>query len=347
MSEAKDSKKGGVSKVQDDNEAKAAELNKKMKQKNDDRRGPEWTKLDKDKNGVDKPVIIDTRKDGWTFNGKDNKDKKLIDSTDVGAFHGLGWIATFKAMQFGSPRYMSLYIKRNGDAKAEEQCKKYLEKLSYKDIEFVNIEEVDPYEYVYRMGQGMKTPETIRTEKYANEGVPVTYFESQEPESIPNDIKRDIKKVITKLNAEIRNTKQFNFMNETGVFKPQIDPHEFMMGYRTAKVDETISETTYKFVFKKNDSTFSRMFYSNLKEKLFKYLGIFAQKFGLECGCESTPKAIVIDFIRSDLGNPGYDLDSMIDTEEPTEETPVEVDNKEKASVAPTLDQALEMAKKM
>ena len=117
-----------------------------------------------------------------------------------------------------------------------------------------------------------------------------------------------------------------------------------MMGYKTAKVDETVSETTYKFVFKKNDSTFSRMFYSNLKEKLFKYLGIFAQKFGLECGCESTPTAITIDFIRSDLGNPGYDLDTMVDT---VEEQPVETDNTEEASVAPTLDQALEIAKKM
>ena len=174
----------------------------------------------------------------------------------------------------------------------------------------------------------------------------IPYLESSEPDSIPKDIKRDVKKVITKLNAEIRNTKQFNFMNETGVFKPQIDPHEFIMGYRNAQFNETLSETTYKFVFKKNDSTFSRMFYSNLKEKLFKYLGIFAQKFGLECGCESTPKAIVIDFIRSDIGNPGYDLEGMVDTEEP-EETPVETDNKEEASVAPTLDQALEMAKKM
>ena len=120
-----------------------------------------------------------------------------------------------------------------------------------------------------------------------------------------------------------------------------------MMGYRTAKVDETISETTYKFVFKKNDSTFSRMFYSNLKEKLFKYLGLFAQKFGLECGCECKPTCICIDFMRSDLGNPSYDLDGMIDTEEPIDETPVETDNKEEASVAPTLDQALEMAKDM
>jgi hypothetical protein len=116
------------------------------------------------------------------------------------------------------------------------------------------------------------------------------------------------------------------------------------MGYRTAQFNETLSETTYKFVFKKNDSTFSRMFYSNLKEKLFKYLGIFAQKFGLECGCESTPKAIVIDFIRSDIGNPGYDLDTMVDT---VDEEPIEADNKEEASVAPTLDQALEMAKKI
>jgi hypothetical protein len=48
----------------------------------------------------------------------------------------------------------------------------------------------------------------------------IPYLESKEPDSLPNDIKRDVKKVITKLNAEIRNTKQFNFMNETGVFKP-------------------------------------------------------------------------------------------------------------------------------
>ena len=129
--------------------------------------------------------------------------------------------------------------------------------------------------------------------------------------------------------------------------KPQIDQDEFISGYKTAKVDETLSETTYKFVFKKNDSTFSRMFYSNLKEKLFKYLGLFAQKFGMECGCEVTPTCICIDFMRSDLGNTGYDLDTMIDTKEPVEETPVEVDGKEEASVAPTLDQALEMAKDM
>ena len=73
-----------------------------------------------------------------------------------------------------------------------------------------------------------------------------------------------------------------------------------------------MSETTYKFIFKKDDSTFSRMFYSNLKEKLFKYLGSFAQKFNLECGCEVKPTMICIDFMRSDLGNPTYDLDTMV-----------------------------------
>ena len=309
----------GTTKVQDDNEKKAAELNKKMKQKNDDRRGPEWTKLDKDKNGVDKPVIIDTRKDGWTFDGKDDKDdKKLIDSTDEGSFHGLGWLATFKAMQFGSPRYLTMYIKRNGDAKAEEQCRKYLEKLSYTEIEFVNIDEVDPYEYVYRMGQGMKTPETVRTEKYANEEVPVTYFENSEtkvPESIPGDIKRDVKRVITKLNAEIRGTKQFNFLKECGVEKPQLDHLEFLTHYKTAQVNETLSETTYKFVLKKNDSMMSRMFFSNMKEKLFRYLGTFATKYNMECGCEATPTAVTISFMRSDLGNPGYDLETMVDAD--------------------------------
>ena len=94
-----------------------------------------------------------------------------------------------------------------------------------------------------------------------------------------------------------------------------------------------MSETTYKFIFKKDDSTFSRMFYSNLKEKLFKYLGSFAQKFNLECGCEVKPTMICIDFMRSDLGNPTYDLDTMI----------VEPDKPE----VPTLDQAMEIAKDM
>ena len=315
-----------------------------MKKANDERLGPKEQKLDVDKNGVQTPVIIDTTKEGWdSLNGKEHG--KAIDSTVEGDFHGLGWLVTFKAMQFGSPRYMTMYIKRKGDEKAEKQCEEYLKRLSYSDIEIVKLEEIDPYEYIYRQScSGMKTPEEIQLASVVNKDIP--YLESSEPDSIPKDIKRDIKKVITKLNAEIRNTKQFNFMNETGVFKPQVDPHEFMMGYRTAQFNETLSETTYKFVFKKNDSTFSRMFYSNLKEKLFKYLGIFAQKFGLECGCESTPKAIIIDFIRSDIGGPGYDLEGMVDTEEP-EETPVETDNKEEASVAPTLDQALEMAKDM
>ena len=222
------------SKVQDDNQEKAAELNKKMKQKEDDRRGPKWTKLDKDENGADKPIIIDTTKDGWEKNDK----KKLIDSTNEGDFHGLGWIATFKAMQFGSPRYMSMYIKRNGSKdKKEKQCEDYLKKLSYNDIEFVDIEEVDPYEYVYRSScSGMKTPEEIRMSKHANEGVQVTYLESETkvPESIPGDIKRDIKRVITKLNSEIRGTKQFNFLKECGIEKPQIDHSEFLTCYKTA-----------------------------------------------------------------------------------------------------------------
>lgn len=337
LSEAKESEKKNV---KDDNEEKNKDSKKAgTSEKDDERRGAKDMKLDLDKNGAPKPVIIDTTKEGWdSLNGKEHG--KLVDSTVEGDFHGLGWLVTFKAMQFGSPRYMTMYIKRNGNEKAEKQCEEYLKRLSYSEIEFVKITEIDPYEYMYRQScSGMKTPEEIQQASVVNKDIP--YLESSESDSVPNDIKRDIKKVITKLNAEIRNTKQFNFMNETGVFKPQIDPHEFMMGYRTAKVDETVSETTYKFVFKKNDSTFSRMFYSNLKEKLFKYLGIFAQKFGLECGCESTPKAIVIDFIRSDLGNPGYDLDTMVDT---VEEQPVETDNKEEASVAPTLDQALAMA---
>ena len=398
-------------KVQKDNEEKNKK-SKKVGSSNDDdeRRGPKDMKLNKDKNGADKPVIIDTRKDGWTFSGKD-EDKKLTDSTDVGAFHGLGWIATFKAMQFGSPRYLSMYIKRNGDGKPEEQCRKYLEKLSYTEIEFVNIEEVDPYEYVYRMGQGMKTPETVRTDKFANEEVPVTYLESTDkkvnvgdfidtpadtfggngwntvlaqvvavdgdkflakavdstgrkswqlevvgktkemrgnstygktteaefrelknrelaresaetkvPESIPGDIKRDVKRVITKLNEEIRGTKQFNFLKECGVEKPQLDHLEFLTHYKTAHVNETLSETTYKFVLKKNDSMMSRMFFSNMKEKLFKYLGTFATKYNMECNCQAFPTYIMIDFVRNDLNNPmGYDMDTMINTdEEPT-----------------------------
>jgi preprotein translocase subunit SecD len=179
MSEAKESdKKKGVSKVQDDNEEKAKWLkdaSSKLEQDNEERLGPKEQKLDVDKNGAPKPRIIDTRKDGWEKEGREGK--KLIDGTVEGAFHGLGWVVTFKAMQFGSPRYLSLYIKKNGKGKAEDQCREYLEKLSYSDIEFVNIDEVDPYEYVYRSHAGMKSPEQVRTEKYANEGVPVTYFE--------------------------------------------------------------------------------------------------------------------------------------------------------------------------
>ena len=393
-----------VSKVQDDNEKKNEESKKiGSSEKDDERRGPKDMKLDLDKNGAPKPVIIDTTKEGWdSLNGKEHK--KAIDATTEGDFHGLGWIATFKAMQFGSPRYLSLYIKKNGDAKAEKQCEDYLKKLSYTDIEFVNIDEVDPYEYVYRQFAGAKTPEEIRTAKYANEGVPVTYLESTDkkvnvgdfidtpadtfggngwntvlarvievdgdkfiakavdstgrkswqlevvgktkemrgnstygkttedefrelkkldiaresaetkvPESIPGDIKRDIKRVITKLNAEIRGTKQFNFIKECGVEKPQIEHSEFLAHYKTAQFNETMSETTYKFVLRKNDSTLSRMFFSNLKEKLFKYLGSYAQKFGMECGCEATPKAVVIDFMRSNLDQMPYDLDTMVD----------------------------------
>jgi hypothetical protein len=171
-----------------------------------------------DKNGAPKPVIIDTTKEGWdSLNGK--KHGKAIDSTVEGDFHGLGWLVTFKAMQFGSPRYMTMYIKRNGDEKAEKQCEEYLKRLSYSDIEIVKLEEIDPYEYMYRQScSGMKTPEEIQQAAVVNKDIP--YLESSEPDSIPKDIKRDVKKVITKLNAEIRNTKQFNFMNETGVFKP-------------------------------------------------------------------------------------------------------------------------------
>ena len=319
-----------TSKVQDDNQEKAKWLkdasSKKKQDDDDDRRGPKWMKLDKDENGADKPIIIDTTKEGWdSLNGKEHG--KAIDSTVEGDFHGLGWIATFKAMQFGSPRYLSLYIKKNGNEKAEKQCEDYLKRLSYTDIEFVNIDEVDPYEYIYRQGMGMKTPETIRTDKYANEGVPVTYLENTEtkvPESIPGDIQKDIKRVLTKLNAEIRGTKQFNFLKECGVEKPQIDHLEFLTHYKTAQVNETLSETTYKFVLKKNDSVLSRMFFSNLKEKLFRYLGSFAQKFGMECGCEATPNAVTIDFMRSDLGIPKYDLEGMVDTNIDLPPSPIE-----------------------
>ena len=93
-------------------------------------------------------------------------------------------------------------------------------------------------------------------------------------------------------------------------------------------MNETLSETTYKFVLKKNDSMMSRMFFSNLKEKLFRYLGTFATKYNMECGCEATPKAVTISFMRSDIGNPGYDLETMVDTTETT----------------PSLDEALAMA---
>ena len=309
-------------KVQQDNEKK----NKKSKDidvtDDEERRGPKDMKLNKDENGADKPIIIDVNKENWESRKGWNPKNKLINATEQGDFHGLGWVATFKAMQFGSPRYMSMYIKKNGDKKAEDQCREYLEKLSYSDIEFVNIDEIDPYEYVYRNSgaSGMKTVEEIQTAKFANKDIP--YFESKKSESIPNDVKRDIKGIITKLNAEIRNTKQFNFLKECGIEKPQIDNKEFIAGYSTAKVDETVGETTYKFIFKKNDSTISRMFYSNMKEKLFKYLGTFAQKFNLDCGCEETPNAIIIDFMRSEIGNSGYDLDTMVNTDETLPEAP-------------------------
>ena len=158
MSEAKETKKVGVSKVQDDNEEKADWL----KKANDERLGPKEQKLDVDKNGVQKPVIIDTTKEGWdSLNGKEHG--KAIDSTVEGDFHGLGWLVTFKAMQFGSPRYMTMYIKRRGNDKAEKQCEEYLKRLSYSDIEIVKLEEIDPYEYIYRQGcSGMKTPEEIQ-----------------------------------------------------------------------------------------------------------------------------------------------------------------------------------------
>ena len=86
-------------------------------------------------------------------------------------------------------------------------------------------------------------------------------------------------------------------------------------------MNETLSETTYKFILKQNDSTLSRMFYSNMKEKLFKYLGTFATKYNMECGCEATPTTVVISFMRSDLGNPGYDLETMVDADVAIPET--------------------------
>ena len=231
-------------KVQQSNQDNAKALNDKMQKKNDDRRGPkeDMSILNLDKNGVSKPRVIDTTKDGWTDKMKTNGEDKGSDfeGTELGQSRGLGWLATFKAMQFGSPRYLTMYIKNNGSKdKKEKQCEDYLKRLSYTEIEFVNIEDVDPYEYVYRSHAGMKTPETIRTDKFANEEVPVTYFENKDnttkvPESIPGDIQRDIKRVITKLNAEIRGTKQFNFLKECGVEKPQLDHLEFLTHYKTA-----------------------------------------------------------------------------------------------------------------
>ena len=221
--EAKDKKAKrelGMPTVQTDNEEKNKE-SKKIggSEKDEERRGPKDTKLDLDENGAVKPTIIDTTKDGWEKEGRE--DKKLIDGTVEGAFHGLGWIVTFKAMQFGSPRFMSMYIKRKGDEKAEKQCEDYLKKLSYTEIEILRLEEIDPYEYIYRSGfSGMKTPEEIATSKVANTNFDVPFLESSEPSSLPNDVKRDVKRVVTKLNAEIRGTKQFNFMAECGVEKP-------------------------------------------------------------------------------------------------------------------------------
>lgn len=313
-------------KVQKDNEEKNEKSKKVGSSKDDDeRRGPKDMKLDKDENGADKPVIIDANEYGW-----ENKDKKLSSSTEMDDFRGLGWVVTFKAMQFGSPRYMTLYIKKNGNEKAETQCKKYLEKLSYSEIDIVKIEEIDPYEYVYRNGAaGMKSVEEVHGAAVVNKDIP--YLESTKEDAeqpslakegamskfVPDDIKRDVKGVLTKLNSEIRNTKQFNFANECGVYKPQVDHVEFMNCYRTAKVDETVGDTTYKFILKKNDSMMSRMFYSNLQEKLFKYLGTFATKYNMECNCQACPTYITIDFVRSDLNNPmGYDLDTMVDKEE-------------------------------
>lgn len=313
-------------KVQKDNEKKNEKSKKVGSSKDDDeRRGPKDMKLNKDENGADKPVIIDVNEYGW-----ENKDKKLTSSTEMDDFRGLGWVVTFKAMQFGSPRYMTMYIKKNGNEKAETQCKKYLEKLSYSEIDIVKIEEIDPYEYVYRNGAaGMKSVEEVHGAAVVNKDIP--YFESTKEEIeqpsvvkegamaklIPEDIKRDVKCVLTKLNSEIRNTKQFNFSNECGVNKPQIDHVEFLNCYRTSKVDETVGDTTYKFILRKNDSMMSRMFYSNLQEKLFNYLGTFATKYNMECNCQACPTYIMIDFVRNDLNNPmGYDMDTMINTDE-------------------------------
>ena len=83
----------------------------------------------------------------------------------------------------------------------------------------------------------MKTPEEIQQAECANKDTP--YLESKDsttkvPESIPGDIQRDIKRVITKLNAEIRGTKQFNFLKECGEEKPQLDHLEFLTHYKTA-----------------------------------------------------------------------------------------------------------------
>ena len=313
-------------KVQKDNEEKNKKSKKVGSSKDDDeRRGPKDMKLNKDENGADKPVIIDVNEYGW-----ENKDKKLTSSTEMDDFRGLGWVVTFKAMQFGSPRYMTMYIKKNGNEKAETQCKKYLEKLSYSEIDIVKIEEIDPYEYVYRNGAaGMKSVEEVHGAAVVNKDIP--YLESTKEEIeqpsvvkegamaklIPEDIKRDVKGVLTKLNSKIRNTKQFNFSNECGVNKPQIDHVEFLNCYRTAKVDETVGDTTYKFILRKNDSMMSRMFYSNLQEKLFNYLGTFATKYNMECKCQACPTYIMVDFIRNDLNNPmGYDMDTMINTDE-------------------------------
>ena len=68
----------------------------------------------------------------------------------------------------------------------------------------------------------------------------------------------------------------------------------------------------------------SRMFYSNLQEKMFNYLGTFATKYNMECNCQACPTYIMIDFVRNDLNNPmGYDMDTMINTDETITEEPV------------------------
>lgn len=60
-----------------------------MQKKDDDRRGPkeDLSILNLDKNGVTKPRVIDTTKDGWTdkmkTNGEEN-DGKAFDSTELG-----------------------------------------------------------------------------------------------------------------------------------------------------------------------------------------------------------------------------------------------------------------------